>query len=141
MYFCGIQKNRQIAGVSQNKDQGIQVEEIKHLSVADQCERIAKQFSAISNLSDPLQSQDISFDKVTITKPVPLLQPWDVFTMFSNSRAKACIDKGDLPKNVHPFCWNHFWIFGKGGLNLVSTPKFGRLKKLHQSQKFTPQKW
>ena len=45
---------------SQDEEQEVEVQELMHLCPQDQAEKIADQFSGISNLYDPLQTSDKS---------------------------------------------------------------------------------
>ena len=85
-------KIKQISGLDSCHD--IEVDEIKNLTIPEQCEVIARQFSAIANSYSPLQSGDINVESAKNNLPIPTIHPWDIHNLIEKSKSERQLLKG-----------------------------------------------
>ena len=70
------------------------------LSDQAQAEEIAKQFSQIANLYEPLKSEDICLDGIQNDKPYPWLEPYFVHKKIKSMKNNTATLKDDVPIKV-----------------------------------------
>ena len=97
-------KIKRMSSHSLEKDQDIIVQELQGLSSKEQAERIADQFSEVSNLYDPLKSDDIDLENVHDDRPPPDINPYLVYLKIKATKKKIATIKGDIPMKVIQFC-------------------------------------
>ena len=68
-------KVKRMSTINQTKDEEIIVEQIKNETSQKQAEIIADQFASISNLYQPLKTEDIDIPSDVNSEPVPLFEP------------------------------------------------------------------
>ena len=65
-----------------------------------QAEEIANQFSEISNIYEPLKTEDISLDNISNTKPYPCMEPFFVHQQIKKMKSNSATVVGDIPIKV-----------------------------------------
>ena len=76
------------------------------LSVTDEirAEKIADQFSEVSNLYSPLKTEDINLDYIIDQRPTPEINPYLVYLKIMSYKKKTSTVIGDIPMRVIQFC-------------------------------------
>ena len=72
------------------------VQSLKEMPIQSQAEEIANQFAAISNLYEPLQSEDICMDGILNEKPYPCMEPYFVHQQIKKMKNNTATVKGDI---------------------------------------------
>ena len=75
---------------------------ISFLGISDQsqAEQIASQFSEISNIYEPLKTDDISLEGIKNMKPYPLMEPYLVHRKIKKMKSNSATVVGDIPIKV-----------------------------------------
>ena len=81
-------KIKRMSSYSNEKDQDIVVQELAGLKPQDQAERIADQFSGVSNLYAPLQASDIDLQQISDDRPPPEINPYLVYLKIKSMQRK-----------------------------------------------------
>ena len=69
-----------------------------------QVERIADQFSEVSNEYSHLKTEDIDTDNIKDDRPLPEINPYIVFLKIKSYKKKISTVPGDIPMKVIQFC-------------------------------------
>ena len=93
-------KVKRMSSVDPTHDDKVLVEELMHLPSSDQAEVIANKFAEISNLYEPLRSEDILIPDVENSKPVPLFEPFQIYEKIQKMKKKTSSVHGDIPWRV-----------------------------------------
>ena len=89
---------------SQCNDNDIVVQELVGLPSEEQAELIADQFTAVSNLYEPLQTSDIDIENIFDDRPPPEINPYLVYLKIKSIKKKTATVIGDIPMTVIKFC-------------------------------------
>ena len=89
-----------MSSIDPTKDQTVQVQTIMDLPSVQQAELIVDQFAHISNLYQPLKSEDIQLPSFENSLPVPLFEPYQMFQKLAKMRKKASTVCGDIPWRI-----------------------------------------
>ena len=74
---------------SQNKESEVIIQELVGLSLEVQAECIADQFSAVSNLYEPLQTSDTQLGSISDERPPPDINPYLVYLKIKSVKKKT----------------------------------------------------
>ena len=66
----------------------------------EQAEVIAGKFAEISNLYEPLNSEDIQIPNLEHSKPAPLFEPFQIYEKIKTMKKKAPTVSGDIPWRI-----------------------------------------
>ena len=89
---------------SQDKENEIIVQELAGLSPKLQAEKIADQFSGVSNQYQPLNSSDIDMKNLSDDRPPPVINPYEVFLKIKSVKKKTATVIGDIPMKLIKYC-------------------------------------
>ena len=89
-----------MSGQDQNKSADVTVDELIGLSESEQAERIASHYASISNLYEPLRTEDFPEFKGPPKVPPPKVSPLKVAKIIKGMNKKAAAVPGDLPMKV-----------------------------------------
>ena len=92
-------KLKYLCSYDQKKSDPIIIEELKNLSSQDQADKIAENFSKISQEYDPLQEKDIIIPEYDISS-VPNFHPSDVENNFLKIKTNKSVPEGDIPPKL-----------------------------------------
>ena len=93
-----------MAGQDQNKSSDISVEELVGLSEPEQADKIADHYASISNLYEPLKTEDFPGYMNPLKCSPPQVSPSKVAKIIRGMNKKAEAVPGDLPiKAISPF--------------------------------------
>ena len=97
-------KVKRMSSYNLDKQEDPVVQEL--LSVPDeiQAEKIADQFSEVSNLYSPLKTEDINLDYIIDQRPPPEINPYLVYLKIMSYKKKTSTVIGDIPMRVIKFC-------------------------------------
>ena len=93
-------KLKRMSSHDQAKSEEPIVQSFDGMSDAAQSEEIANQFSQISNLYKPLQSDDICLDGISNNKPYPNMEPFFVHKKIKGMKNNTSTVIGDIPVKV-----------------------------------------
>ena len=93
-------KLKRMSSIDPTKDENVLVQNIMDLPSAEQAELIADQFAKISNLYQPLKSEDIQLPTTEKSKPVPLFEPHQIYQKLTKMKKKASTVCGDIPWRI-----------------------------------------
>ena len=93
-------KVKRMSSTDPTDDRKIIVEELMDLSSEQQAEVIADQFAKISNLYQPLQTEDIKIPVNANSKPVPLFDPQQIYEKICKMKKKSSTVCGDIPWRI-----------------------------------------
>ena len=93
-------KLKRMSSHDQAKSEEPIVQSFLGLSDETQTENIADQFSHISNLYEPLKTDDICMDNIENLKPPPCFQPYFVHKKIKSMKNNTATVNGDIPINV-----------------------------------------
>ena len=93
-------KVKRMASIDPTQDDKICVQDLMNISSDQQVEKIAEEFSKISNLYQPLRSEDIQIPSLVNSKPYPLFEPHEVYSKISKMKRKASTVVGDIPWKI-----------------------------------------
>ena len=97
-------KLKRMSSIDQSKENEVEVEDLIQLPNHIQAEKIAEQFSSISNQYAPLQLEDISVNSEATLKPLPLFEPYQVHLQIKSMKKKKSTVLNDLPwKLIYEF--------------------------------------
>ena len=94
------QKLKRMTSHDQAKSEVPIVQSLQGMSNQAQAEKIADQFGHISNLYDPLQTEDISLDEIVNEKPFPCMEPYFVHQKIKSMKNNTATVPGDIPIRV-----------------------------------------
>ena len=93
-------KLKRMSSHDQAKSEAPEVMSFLGVSDHSQAEQIADQFSEISNLYEPLRSDDIKLEGITNGKPCPLMEPYQVHQKIKKMKSNSATVIGDIPIKV-----------------------------------------
>ena len=76
------------------------MDEIKDLPDEDQAEKIADQFSGVSNQYQPLNSNDIDIRNLSDDRPPPVINPYEVNLKIKSVKKKTATVIEDIPMKL-----------------------------------------
>ena len=89
---------------SQEKNTETVVQDMIGLPDNIQVEKIADQFSQVSNAYSPLKTADIDIESVSDNRPSPEINPYIIYLKIMSIKKKTCTLSGDVPMKVIRFC-------------------------------------
>ena len=93
-------KLKRMSSHSQANEEQPMVQSFLGTPVHTQAEEIANQFSEISNIYEPLKTEDISLDGIKNSKPYPCMEPFFVHQKIKKMRSNSATVVGDIPIKV-----------------------------------------
>ena len=93
-------KLKRMSSIDQTKEEKVVVQDIMDLPSNQQAELIADEFAKISNLYDPLKSEDIEMPSQENSKPYPLFEPNQIYEKIRKMKKKASTVCGDIPWKI-----------------------------------------
>ena len=94
------QKLKRMTSHDQAKSQVPIVQSLQGLPSQVQAEKIADQFSQISNMYDELKTEDISLDGITNEKPFPCMEPYLIHKKIKSMKNNTATVPGDVPIKI-----------------------------------------
>ena len=85
---------------SQERESEIIVQELVGMSPKLQAEKIADQFSGVSNQYQPLNSNDIDIRNLSDDRPPPVINPYEVYLKIKSVKKKTATVIGDIPMKL-----------------------------------------
>jgi hypothetical protein len=89
---------------SQEKNTETVVQDMIGLPDNIQVEKIADQFSQVSNAYSPLKTADIDIERISDDRPSPEINPYIIYLKIMSIKKKTCTLSGDVPMKVIKFC-------------------------------------
>ena len=97
-------KMKRMSSINSVHEERTEVHDLMHLSSQDQTEQIADKFAEISNMYEPLKSEDIPVPCLDNSKPYPLFEPHQIHQKIQKMKKKTSTVIGDVPwKIIHEF--------------------------------------
>ena len=93
-------KVKRMSQIDPSKEDKVQVQELMDLPSENQAELIADGFSEISNLYQPLKTEDIQMPNSANSKPAPLFEPYQIYEKIRKMKKKASTVMGDIPWKI-----------------------------------------
>ena len=93
-------KVKRMSNTDPSKDDKLIVEKLMDLPSDQQAEIIADEFVKISNLYQPLKTEDIKIPTSGDSEPVPLFEPYQIYEKISKMKRKSSTVFGDIPWRV-----------------------------------------
>ena len=93
-------KVKRMSSMDPTKEEKVLVEEIIDLPSDQQAEIIADEFAKISNLYQPLKTEDIKIPSFANSKPSPLFEPHQMYEKIRKMKKKASTVCGDIPWKI-----------------------------------------
>ena len=93
-------KLKRMTSHNQAKSEEPIVESLMDLPNQTQAEEIANQFGKISNLYEPLKTEDICLDDIKNTKPYPCMEPYFVHQKIKSMKSNSATVYGDIPIKI-----------------------------------------
>ena len=93
-------KVRRMSEIDPTSEEKIQVQEIINEPSKTQAELIANKFSEISNLYQPLKSENVDIPCKDDSKMVPLFEPYEIYEKIRKMKKKASSVTGDIPWKI-----------------------------------------
>ena len=90
-------KLKRMSNVEGCKMENIYVEQLEGLDKMEQAEVIAEDFSKISNQYDKIDRQALKLKIETSPKPVPSIEPHEIFQIMSKMKTNKSTIKNDIP--------------------------------------------
>ena len=128
-------KLKWISSYDQHKTEQITVEEINHLSDAEQAEAIADGLSAISNEFSPLQTEDIVFPPIP-DGSTPQLSLVEIQRYLENIKTNKSTVMGDIPAIIIKECAQYLCIPLRDIINNSITS--GHWARTYKKETITP---
>ena len=94
---------KKMTNFDQYKDEKIEVEEIKDLSIKEQAEKIADKFSEVSQEYDRLENDDIKIPEFS-KEEIPMFEEFEVQEILSKMDTNKSDVKGDIPVKILKLC-------------------------------------
>ena len=86
-----------MSGIDKYEEQSYKIDEFVGSSPQEECEMFANQFEKISNLYNPLITEDICLESISNLSPLPDLHPWHIMHIINKSRSGSSSIYGDIP--------------------------------------------
>ena len=93
-------KIKRMSTLDQSKEDKISVQQLEGETSQSQAEIIADQFASISNLYQPLNSEDIEIPNTKDSAPHPLYEPFEIHKKIKSMKKKASTVPGDVPWRI-----------------------------------------
>ena len=93
-------KLKRMSAMDPTKEEKVQVQDIMDLPSNQQAEIIADEFQKISNLYQPLKTEDVEIPSFKDSKPHPLFEPSQIHEKIKKMKKKASTVLGDIPWKV-----------------------------------------
>ena len=93
-------KVKRMSNINDDKNKEVRVESIADLPDKIQVEKIADQFSKISNEYSPLLASDINLEDSDISKPLKYIEPHQVYTNIIAMKTKSSTVINDIPMKI-----------------------------------------
>ena len=93
-------KVKRMSEVDPTKEEQVSVHKLMGISSQDQAEQIADEFASISNLYQPLKSEDLQMPSTKDSKPLPLYEPLDIYNKIKSIKKKCSTVPGDIPWRI-----------------------------------------
>ena len=87
-----------------NQIKEVEVVELVGMSIPDQAEQIADEFSNVSNQYNELKTDDIDIKQAKNTKEVPIFQPEQINQKILKMKNKTTTVSGDIPMKLIKLC-------------------------------------
>ena len=97
-------KIKRMSSYNSGKEEQAVVQELINIPDEIQVEKIADQFSSISNLYSPLKKEDINLNYIIDERPPPEINPYLVYLKIMSHKKKTATVTGDIPMRVVKFC-------------------------------------
>ena len=97
-------KIKRMSSHSQELNEETVVQDMIGLTDEIQVERIANQFSEVSNAYSPLKDEDIDISYIIDDRPLPDINPYTVYLKIMSIKKKTSTVLGDIPMKVIKFC-------------------------------------
>ena len=97
-------KLKRMSSHNTEKEEETCVQDLLGLSDQVQVEKIADQFSEVSNLYSPLKDDAINLDCILDERPPPEINPYLIFLKIMSLKKKTATVIGDVPMKVIKFC-------------------------------------
>ena len=97
-------KIKRMSSHNSEKEEDTAVQEMLGIPDEVQAEKIADQFSHISNLYSPLKTDDINLKNIVDERPPPEINPYLVFLKIMSHKKKTATVIGDIPMGLIKFC-------------------------------------
>ena len=89
-----------MSSIDPTKEEKVCVEELMNLPSEQQAEVIADRFAEISNLYEPLRTEDILIPNGENSKPCPLFEPFQIYEKICKMKKKIATISGDVPWRI-----------------------------------------
>ena len=89
-------KVKRMSSIDPTKEEKVCVEELMNLPSEQQAEVIADRFAEISNLYEPLRTEDILIPNGENSKPCPLFEPFQIYEKICKMKKKTATISGDV---------------------------------------------
>ena len=93
-------KVKRMSSIDPTREEKILVQEINDLPSNQQAEVIADEFARISNLYQPLKTEDIELPSVENSKAFPMFEPYQIHEKIRKMKKKASTVFGDIPWRI-----------------------------------------
>ena len=94
-------KIKRMSTLDQTKDNKVIVQKLIGVPSKSQAEQIADQFASISNLYEPLKSEDIEIPGETSdSQPLPIYEPIEICEKIKSMKKKSSTVPGDIPWKI-----------------------------------------
>ena len=93
-------KLKRMSNMDSTKEDKVVVQDIMDMPSDQQAEIIADEFAKISNLYQPLRSEDIEIPSLENSKPYPLFEPYQIHEKIRKMKKKASTVCGDIPWKI-----------------------------------------
>ena len=93
-------KVKRMSSIDPTREEKVIVQDIMDYSSQEQADVIADRFSEISNLYEPLNSDDVEVPSLEDSKPLPLFKPFEIYEKIKKMKKKASTVFGDIPWKV-----------------------------------------
>ena len=93
-------KIKRMSTIDQTKDDVVTVQQFKGETSKMQAELTADQFASISNLYQPLNSDQIEIPNTEVAAPQPLFEPYQIYLKMKSMKRKSFTVTGDIPWRI-----------------------------------------
>ena len=93
-------KVKRMSSIDPTSDEKIFVQELMELPSVEQAEVIARKFAEISNLYEPLKTDDVEIPNLKNSRPAPIFEPFQIYEKIKKMKKKASTVMGDIPWRI-----------------------------------------
>ena len=97
-------KIKRMSSHAQEKNEETIVQDMIGLPDSVQVEKIADQFSSVSNEYSPIMKEDIDVESIRDTRPLPDINPYVIYLKIMGIKKKTSTVRGDVPMKLIKFC-------------------------------------